>query len=121
MTKFKNLLITKNLKLRLQFLMKKTYYLDTGGGVLKGTQNFGDNPFLVVNPDTVWSKRYLKELKMLEEIYFQNNKPTLLLVKKKLSIDPSFKGDFNLNNKKISKDDENQFIFTGLQILIEVF
>ena len=35
---------------------------------------------------------------------------------KKLSIDSSFKGDFNLNNKKISKDDENQFIFTGLQI-----
>ena len=90
--------------------------LDTGGGVLKGTQNFGDNPFFVVNPDTVWSKRYLEELKKLESIYFQNNKPTLLLVKKKLSIDSSFKGDFNLNNKIISKDDENQFIFTGLQI-----
>ncbi len=27
--------------------------LDTGGGVLKGTQNFGDNPFFVINPDTV--------------------------------------------------------------------
>ena len=37
-------------------------------------------------------------------------------MKKKLSIDSSFKGDFNLNNKKISKDNENQFIFTGLQI-----
>ena len=36
---------------------------------------------------------------------------------KKLSIDPSFKGDFNLNNEKISKDSENQFIFTGLQII----
>ena len=35
---------------------------------------------------------------------------------KKLSIDSSFKGDFNLNNEKISKDDENQLIFTGLQI-----
>jgi len=34
-----------------------------------------------------------------------------------LSIDPSFKGDFNLNNINISKDDENQFIFTGLQII----
>ncbi len=90
--------------------------LDTGGGVLKGTQNFGDNPFFVINPDTVWSKRYLEELKRLEAIYFQNNKPTLLLVKKKLSIDTSFKGDFNLNNKKISKDNKNQFIFTGLQI-----
>jgi len=40
----------------------------------------------------------------------------LLLVNKKLSIDPFFKGDFNLNNEKIFKDNENQFIFTGLQI-----
>ena len=91
--------------------------LDTGGGVLKGTQNFGDNPFFVINPDTVWSKHYLAELKSLEAIYLKYNKPTLLLVNKKLSIDPSFKGDFNLNNKKISKDSENQFIFTGLQII----
>ena len=91
--------------------------LDTGGGVLKGTQNFGDNPFFVINPDTVWSKHYLEELKSLEILYLKNNKPTLLLVNKKLSIDPSFKGDFNLNNEKISKDSENQFIFTGLQII----
>ena len=91
--------------------------LDTGGGVLKGTQNFGESPFFVVNPDTVWSENYLNELKNLEAIYLKNNKPTLLVVNKKLSIDPSFKGDFNLNNEKISKDDENQFIFTGLQII----
>ncbi len=90
--------------------------LDTGGGVLKGTHNFGDNPFFVINPDTVWSKHYLGELKSLEEIYLNDNKPTLLLVNKKLSIDPSFKGDFNLKNKKILKNGENQFIFTGLQI-----
>ena len=90
--------------------------LDTGGGVLKGTQNFGDNPFFVINPDTVWSKVYFEELKSLETIYLKNKKPTLLLVNKKLSIDPSFLGDFNLNNEIITKDDKNQFIFTGLQI-----
>jgi len=90
--------------------------LDTGGGVLKGTQNFGDKPFFVINPDTIWGKHYLAELKSLETVYFKNNKPTLLLVNKKSSIDPSFSGDFNLNNKEISKEVENQFIFTGLQI-----
>ena len=91
--------------------------LDTGGGVLKGTQNFGDKPFFVINPDTIWGKHYLAELKSLETVYFKNNKPTLLLVNKKSSIDPSFSGDFNLNNQEISKEDENQFIFTGLQII----
>ena len=107
----------KKFKVKITISNEENLLLDTGGGVLKGTQNFGDNPFFVINPDTVWSKHYLAELKNLEVIYLKNNKPTLLLVNKKLSIDPSFKGDFNLNNEKISKDSENQFIFTGLQII----
>ena len=90
--------------------------LDTGGGVLAGTKNFNDNPFFVINPDTLWNKAYLNEIKKLEDIYFENNKPSLLLVNKNLSHDPSFTGDFNLKNVTISKDKENQFIFTGLHI-----
>jgi len=112
----KSFINRKKFKVKITISNEENLLLDTGGGVLKGTQNFGDNPFFVINPDTVWSKHYLEELQTLEEIYFKGNKPTLLLVNKKLSIDPSFKGDFNLNNEKISKDDENQFIFTGVQI-----
>ena len=113
----KSFINRKKFKVKITISNEENLLLDTGGGVLKGTQNFGDNPFFVINPDTVWSKHYLAELKNLEVIYLKNNKPTLLLVNKKLSIDPSFKGDFNLNNEKISKDSENQFIFTGLQII----
>ena len=113
----KSFINRKKFKVKITISNEENLLLDTGGGVLKGTQNFGDNPFFVINPDTVWSKHYLTELKSLEAIYLKNNKPTLLLVNKKLSIDPSFKGDFNLNNEKISKDSENQFIFTGLQII----
>ena len=112
----KSFINRKKFKVKITISNEENLLLDTGGGVLKGTQNFGDNPFFVINPDTVWSKHYLAELKILEAIYLKNNKPTLLLVNKKLSVDPSFKGDFNLNNEKISKDSENQFIFTGLQI-----
>lgn len=113
----KSFINRKKFKVKITISNEENLLLDTGGGVLKGTQNFGDNPFFVINPDTVWNKHYLSELKSLEAIYLKNNKPTLLLVNKKLSIDPSFKGDFNLNNEKISKDSENQFIFTGLQII----
>ncbi len=113
----KSFINRKKFKVKITISNEENLLLDTGGGVLKGTQNFGDNPFFVINPDTIWSKHYLPELKSLEAIYLKNNKPTLLLVNKKLSIDPSFKGDFNLNNEKISKDSENQFIFTGLQII----
>ena len=113
----KSFINRKKFKVKITISNEENLLLGTGGGVLKGTQNFGDNPFFVINPDTVWSKNYLAELKTLEAIYLKNTKPTLLLVNKKLSIDPSFKGDFNLNNEKISKDSQNQFIFTGLQII----
>jgi N-acetyl-alpha-D-muramate 1-phosphate uridylyltransferase len=90
--------------------------LDTGGGVLAGTSNFKDNPFFIINPDTLWSKSYIEEAKKLEEFYFKNNRPSLLLVDKALSIDPSFVGDFNLKERLVSKDSENKLIFTGLHI-----
>ena len=113
----KSFINKKKFQAKISISNEEDLLLDTGGGVLKGTQNFGDKPFFVINPDTIWSKDYLEELKSLETIYFKNNKPTLLLVNKKASIDTSFCGDFNLNNKQISKDNENQFIFTGLQII----
>ena len=101
----------KKFKVKITISNEENLLLDTGGGVLKGTQNFGDNPFFVINPDTVWNKHYLSELKSLEAIYLKNNKPSLLLVNKKLSIDPSFKGDFNLNNEKISKEKKSIYFY----------
>ena len=96
---------------------EKDLLLDTGGGVKKGTKDFHDNPFFVINPDTLWSNKYSEEVQSLEKEYFTNKRPCLLLVKKELSLDNSFKGDFNLNNNLISKDEQNQYIFTGLQIM----
>jgi MurNAc alpha-1-phosphate uridylyltransferase len=90
--------------------------LDTGGGILNATRSFQE-PFAVINPDTLWSYSYSNELKDLENLYFKQKKPCLLLVNKNLSFDTSFKGDFNLHGDKISREKENQFIFTGLQIL----
>ena len=104
-------------EVKIKISNEKDLLLDTGGGVKKGTKDFKENPFFVINPDTLWSNKYSKEVQSLEEVYFTNKRPCLLLVKKKLSLDNSFKGDFNLNNNLISKDEHNQFIFTGLQII----
>ena len=106
----------KNFKAQINISKEIETLLDTGGGIFKGTKHFDDNPFFVINPDTLWSKRYIDEIKKLEENYFKNNSPVLMLVNKKLSIDKSFKGDFNLINNKISRDKKNEYIFTGLQI-----
>jgi MurNAc alpha-1-phosphate uridylyltransferase len=106
----------KNFNAKIHISNEKDLLLDTGGGVLEGTTQFKDSPFFVINPDTLWSKKYLEETKKLEEIFYKNNKPSLLIVNKKLSLDKSFNGDFNLRNETIFKDKENPFIFTGLHI-----
>ena len=104
-------------KVKITISNEKDLLLDTGGGVKKGTKIFGENPFFVLNPDTLWLRDYLEEMESLEKNFFEKEKPCLLLVNKRLSFDTSFKGDFNLKNKIVSKDIENNFIFTGLQLI----
>ena len=60
----KSFIKRKKFKVKITISNEENLLLDTGGGVLKGTQNFGDNPFFVINPDTVWGKNYLEELKL---------------------------------------------------------
>lgn len=103
-------------KVKITISNEKDLLLDTGGGVKEGTKSFGKNPFFILNPDTLWLSDYLVEIRSLEKVYYENKKPCLLLVNKKLSFDATFKGDFNLNNNIVSKDVENDFIFTGLQL-----
>ena len=54
----------------------------------------------------------------MEKFYFSNKiKNMLLLVNKDLSFDKKLKGDFNLIGNKIKKNDKNNFIYTGCQII----
>ena len=114
--------INKNkFNLTVHIVKEENKILDTGGGVLNAIQNFSNEPFLTMNPDTIWNSYYLKELKLMEKLFFENkkNKCSLLVVNKKKSFDQSFSGDFNLENNLISrKDGDNlNYIYTGLQII----
>ena len=102
-------------------IKEKDEILDTGGGVLNAIHYFSNEPFLIINPDTIWNSYYLKELGVMEKFFFENkkNKCSLLVVNKTKSFDKSYKGDFNLeNNLIIRKDRDNlNYIYTGLQII----
>ena len=64
-----------------------------------------ESDFMTLNPDTVWSKNYLKIIQDMEKFYFSNQiKNILLLANKNLSFDKELKGDFNLLENKIKKD-----------------
>ena len=112
----KDFIHKKKYKVKIKISDEKYQLLDTGGGILNATRSF-EKPFIVINPDTLWSDAYLNELKYLEDLYYKKKKSCLLLVNKNLSFDSSFKGDFNLRDSLIRRDNSNEFIFTGLQIL----
>jgi len=91
--------------------------LDTGGGIRNMINNSKENNFLIFNPDTIWDSNYLKCIKQMNE-FFENNriKSILLVVNKKLSFDKKLNGDFNLKKNLLSKNTENEYIYTGCQI-----
>jgi MurNAc alpha-1-phosphate uridylyltransferase len=94
--------------------------LNTGGGILNMMNSSNDSDFLVLNPDTVWNEGYVERIKGMEDFYFTNQiKNILLLVNKKFSFDKKLKGDFNLIENKIKKNDKNELIYTGCQIINE--
>ena len=114
--------INKNkFNLTINIVQEKDKILDTGGGVLNAINYFLNEPFLIINPDTIWNSHYLKELKLMEKTLFENkkNKCSLLVVNKEKSFDQSFKGDFNLKNNLINRKDRDNLncIYTGLQII----
>ena len=114
--------INKNkFNLTVHIVKEENKILDTGGGVLNAIQYFSNEPFLIINPDTIWSSDYLKELKLMEKIFFENKKSkcSILVVKKEKSFDRSLRGDFNLENNLISRKDKNDlnYIYVGLQII----
>ena len=102
------------------FLMEEhEKILDTGGGVLNAAKKFNNDPFFVLNPDTIWFQSYLDDFKTMEEQYFNNDyKGVLLVVDKTKSFDKTMKGDFNLKENIIDRNvSEKRYIYTGSQIL----
>ena len=63
----KNFINKKKFNAQINISDETELLLDTGGGVLAGTNTFNDNPFFIINPDTLWSKAYIEEAKKLEE------------------------------------------------------
>ena len=92
--------------------------LNTGGGILNMINSSNETDFITFNPDTVWNENYKKYIEDMEKFYFLNKvQNILLLANENLSFDKNLKGDFNLKKNIIKKDELNNLIYTGCQIL----
>ena len=128
------------LKDKIKIFLKKNFFnidieiiedgneiLGTGGGILNMIKTLpeSESELLVFNPDTIWESSYTKTINEMIKFYYSNlNRNTLMIVNKSLSFDKGLKGDFTLfkeddNRIKnlLGKFSENNFIFTGCQII----
>jgi MurNAc alpha-1-phosphate uridylyltransferase len=116
--KIENFLSKKKFNLNIKIVDDGKNILNTGGGILNMMNSSNETDFLTLNPDTLWNTSYAEYIKNMEQLYFSNKiKNILLLTNKKLSFDKKLIGDFNLIENKIKKDDQNNFIYTGCQII----
>jgi len=113
-----NYIQNKKFPIDIQILEDGNEILDTGGGILNMMQNSKDDNFIIFNPDTLWEKNYLNEIKKMQEFYFLNKlNNILLLANKRFSFDKNLMGDFELKNNLLKKKENNDFIYIGCQIL----
>ena len=108
----------KKFPIDIQLIEDGENILDTGGGILNMIKNSKENNFIIFNSDTLWQKNYLNEITEMQNFYLSNKLDNiLLLANKKLSFDKNLKGDFKLTNNLLKKDENNDFIYIGCQIL----
>ncbi len=115
---FSVFLKNKKFNIDIKIIEDGKHILDTGGGIQNMIKDTNEKDFLIFNPDTIWSNDYKDEILKMEKMYFSEKlENILLLVNKKLSFDKKLKGDFNLKNNLINKEDEKEFIYIGCQII----
>ena len=108
----------KNFNLEIKIINDGSNILNTGGGILNMINSSNETDFITFNPDTVWNQNYKKYIEDMEKFYFLNKvQNILLLASEGLSFDKNLKGDFNLKKNIIKKDELNNLIYTGCQIL----
>ena len=108
----------KNFNISIDVIDDGEQILDTGGGIMNMISNLEEKNFLIFNPDTIWDLNYLERIKQMDD-FFANSKikNILLVVNKKLSFDKQLNGDFNLQDNRLTKNKNNDYIYTGCQII----
>ena len=109
---------SKKFEIDIQVISDGNKILDTGGGIKNMTNYFQDDDFLVFNPDTIWTDNYIDEINKLKKFYFLKKLTNILLVvRKELSFDQNFKGDFQLEKNLLKKSEKKNLIYIGCQIM----
>jgi len=111
--------VLKNkMKSKIEIIKDGDKILDTGGGIFNLIKSSNEDDFIIFNPDTVWNSNYVEVIKNMIDFYYNKNLNNLLMVvNKNKSFDERFIGDFELKENKLLKQEQNNFIYTGCQVI----
>ncbi len=117
----KDAVTDQNFGLNIQ-LSEEEELLETAGGIAKALPLLGDEPFLCVNGDVIWTEKEHPILQKLIQAFDADKMDALLLMYSKEKADTFFgKGDFFLDEAGIATmrgDKESApYVYTGIQIL----
>ena len=116
--KINNFILSYKSNSKIEILNDGDEILDTGGGTLNLINRSDENDFIILNPDTLWGDNYLDTTINMINYYFEKKiKNLLMIVNKENSFDQRMKGDFSFSHELLLRNKENNFIYTGLQII----
>ena len=111
--------LNKKYKINILFSEEKKL-LNTGGGVKNALKIIDQKEFFVINSDIIWSEGKSCPFENLNNFWNKNKMDALLLLYPTNKVKNKVCGDFCLDKSgKLlkEKDNEPQYIFTGIQIL----
>ncbi len=96
--------------------------LGTGGGVVKALPHFGDNPFFVLNSDSVWVEGYVPPLAAMQARWDPNTMDGLLLLASMTTaMGYEGRGDFLLDTNgyiaRVPERTSSPYAYPGVQIV----
>ena len=114
----KQFILEKKLSKKIKVFEEKKKILNTGGGISNIIKSSKDKDYIILNPDTIWTKKHLPEIIKMKKLYFSKKASNMLLVvKKKKSYDQRLNGDFSMKKNILRYNFRNEYIFTGCQII----
>lgn len=101
---------------------EREHILDSGGGILRVLEQFGDDPFFSLNADTIWLDGPWRNLDRMQDVFNPATMDVLLLVASAVAtIGWGNRGDFALNQdgtlRRPNKGEVAPFAYTGVAIL----
>jgi len=115
--------LDKRRDIEIRYSAEDDALLDTGGGVVKALPHFQNEPFFILNSDSIWVEGYSSALPTLARLWDESRMDALLLLAAMVSAlgYEGWRGDFRLSStghvSRVPDRMVSPFAFPGVQLV----